>query len=759
MPESTFILNTAKLVPCWGQDWQFFEIDVPEWNDKYFNKIVQFRRSHEHTDFILESSGRRLIGIPKKEKKIDWVKERKIWEETLSNTLSEDVSITSIANPFATNHIPDDDLLPIREALGGLIAIRLKDMGFEKVSSKGSVGRFYHPKHSGKRALENGNVILRHLWEFTVNLDETQDRVGKDAFLSIDLKTEVSGQETMLDLIRHRSGDTEVKHWPGDQRRWNPCKAILEKYPNVVKDLRLMALEPTNEGLSKPLGLIRHGPYKDASVRQFVDKENIKLERDDLVAVLKDKSRSTKDPNAEYRLPTSLLEHIITNSSVKNRKWEHEFHRFSKFPVQVRREKIRSMFELLSKNNMVESPTTFIGSTPDIAYPTVRSNQANEFGRKVNISDHGVHEWGSLSNVNIYHESRFKQQASTLYRELGSQLARIAQKTGATRPKVEVIETSFSAQSLQRFADKRSDVPWDTIHLFIGYREDQYRTAKTLFTHQNRKPVQFIQPRNIRNNVAPLVRTLIPQLIAKTGGLPYRLSPPLLDRALVIGLDKARDSSSTRPSASAGVAAVTPEGRYISGASTPLDSSKHDRIDVDALAPQLLQCLSDQKDKLDYVVILRDGAPATCRAEVESWKRYLAEQGLDLVFFASRKQNPYRIFPVSGDTVRGRIMYTLPVILNGPPLAATDFLVITTNPPNGTARPVLYTLMENTANISMKDIKERVIAQVVSMALLCWESPFPTSQPLPLHYADKLAAFTQMTQQAWIPSIEYPMFI
>ena len=295
--------------------------------------------------------------------------------------------------------------------------------------------------------------------------------------------------------------------------------------------------------------------------------------------------------------------------------------------------------------------------------------------------------------------------------------------------------------------------------MFIGYREEEYRSIKTLFTHQNRKPVQFVQPRNLYRNIFPLVRTLIPQLIAKTGGLPYRLNPPLLDRTLIIGLDKARDSSSTRPSASAGVAAVTPEGRYIAGASTPLDSSKHDRIDVDVLAPQLLQSISDFQGKLDYVVILRDGAPATCRSEVEAWRKHLSEIDLAFVFLASRKQNPYRIFPDMRNSRGKKVRYELPAILNGPPLASSDFLVITANPPQGTAKPVLYTLMENSAGFSEEAIKEKVIAQVVSMSMLCWESPFPTSQPLPLHYADKLAAFTQITQQAWISTNRYPMFI
>ncbi len=72
---------------------------------------------------------------------------------------------------------------------------------------------------------------------------------------------------------------------------------------------------------------------------------------------------------------------------------------------------------------------------------------------------------------------------------------------------------------------------------------------------------------------------------------------------------------------------------------------------------------------------------------------------------------------------------------------------------------MLYTVKENTTSFNMDDIKEKVLAQIISMSILCWESPLPTSQPLPLHYADKTAGFTQMVQQAWNSKNQYPMFI
>ncbi len=93
------------------------------------------------------------------------------------------------------------------------------------------------------------------------------------------------------------------------------------------------------------------------------------------------------------------------------------------------------------------------------------------------------------------------------------------------------------------------------------------------------------------------------------------------------------------------------------------------------------------------------------------------------------------------------------------PLPPNYSLIISSPPPIGTPRPVLYTLMKNTTDFSDKDILSKVIPQVISLAMLCWEPPMPTSQPLPLHYADKLAEFTQKTGKKWNSFIQYPLFI
>jgi len=211
------------------------------------------------------------------------------------------------------------------------------------------------------------------------------------------------------------------------------------------------------------------------------------------------------------------------------------------------------------------------------------------------------------------------------------------------------------------------------------------------------------------------------------------------------------------------VAAVTPEGQYISGTSTPLENNTTDFIDVDKLAPNLLLELDENKfnKEYEYVVILRDGSPNICRQEVPLWKKHLEEYGKNFIFLACRKTHPYRVFPkdILEQQNKRRVDYSIPAILNSEPLPAQDFLVLAAKAPRGTPKPMLYTVMENTTSLNMDDVKEKVLAQIISMSILCWESPLPTSQPLPLHYADKLAGFTQMVQQAWNSKNQYPMFI
>ena len=157
-------------------------------------------------------------------------------------------------------------------------------------------------------------------------------------------------------------------------------------------------------------------------------------------------------------------------------------------------------------------------------------------------------------------------------------------------------------------------------------------------------------------------------------------------------------------------------------------------------------------------MILRDGSPATCKNEVPKWLEYLEKEEIKLIFCASTKDHPYRVFPAFGE---GEKSYEFPIGIVNEPKDEKDFMVLTTMPPprSGTPKPGLYTLMKNTTEKSDEEVKEMLLSIITSMSILCWESPKPTSQPLPLHYADKLAGFTQLTEQAWNPENPYPMFI
>ena len=192
-----------------------------------------------------------------------------------------------------------------------------------------------------------------------------------------------------------------------------------------------------------------------------------------------------------------------------------------------------------------------------------------------------------------------------------------------------------------------------------------------------------------------------------------------------------------------------------------MEQNTTDFIDVDKLAPDLLQELEEKnfEENYDYIVILRDDPPQTCKNEVPLWKKHLKKYNMNFIFIASRKTHVYRLFPSDITDNKPKLNYNIPLILTGHPLPNSDFLVISAKSHRGTPKPVLYTIMENTTSLPDTDIKDKVIPQIVSMSMLCWESPSPTSQPLPLHYADKLANFTQLVQQAWNSSNKYPMFI
>ncbi|MFX0170297.1 MAG: Piwi domain-containing protein [Candidatus Hodarchaeota archaeon] len=758
-----FLLNTAHLASVWNSSWGIYEANFEDWHDEYYYETINFRRNYHIKDFILESYGRFLIVIPIQP--IDLTAVKKELEKNLSEKFDQNVRLVQVPTPSPTEKVQPDILSALRNALGGYLAYKLIELDFEKISSKGTIGRFFHPTLSKSKVLseKSSNVILRSLFEFTALLERKENSIK--AHLAIDLKTEVEGWETLEELITDKGGIQEIRFWPNDHKNW--FIKNLEEIPQELRKLsdhqyRLINIEKKEVGINKPLNLIRFNPFKTMTLKEFLSNQSTSIPQFKYVAVLKDKSESSSDPNTEYRLPASYLTHKIPNSSLKYKKWESEFHRFSKPPLKERYQRISVVFELLREKGLVGASRTFTGVKPQTAFPSIQGREEKIFGKPPNIIESGVDEWGKLEKILCYFTHKDEYLVQKLKEELEHQLDLISKKSGVNSPTITMMNLPKNPAKLKDLAEHYDQNREATLYLFV-YRYDRnyYKRIKSMFTQENRKPVQFIRTSTLKRsrNLFPLVRTLIPQILAKTGGLPYRLSPANLDNALIIGLDKARDSSSTRPSASAGVAAVTPEGRYVSAASTPLDNTKHDSIDVDKLAEGLLDDLrGSYKDKLDYIVILRDGAPEVAQAEVEPWKRYIKDYGLEMIFLASRKENSYRVFP-SEVKLDDKRPYELPIVLNESPLPSDEFLVVTADAPRGTPKPVVYTLLDNSVNFTLEEIQSKVIAQVVSMSMLCWESPKPTSQPLPLHYADKLAGFTQMVQQAWQTSNKYPMFI
>ncbi len=756
--QMVYQLNTFPLKLGFADNWYFMEIDFDNFKDEYYSSIIEFRRHYEPQDFILESTGRILVVIPNTDNdNLDIDKIKNSLEEELGNFFEFPV-ILNILEIEINKETPEDIKNAIRNGLGGKLEHKLENLGFEKVKSKGSVGRFFHYDLSETKELQRDKVTLRRLYDFTVHI-QWEDPIS--TYLTIDIVTEVDGEETLYELIKSKKDNLDISKWPKDQRKWK-IKELreLSKLDKGLLDanFRLKKLLDYSEGIKRPHNLRKRN--KEQTLYGFIKEMEIKFKPNEKIAELT--AIKYGDPNSIYYLPSSLLFHKITNSSVNTRSWKNIFHKFSIPKMKERRDSIIKIAELLKDRNIIDDIFEFKTYPIDIAYPAVNKNYEKRFGKTIDLSRYGVQEWGNMEEIEIYSTNKFEDIAEDVKYELNKQLGRICQITGVNKPRIKC--RTIQKNDVKRLVEEvDKNNPDRILKIFISNGGKKYfpsyKYLKEAFTQDLGVPIQIIKTKSLQRNVGRIIKTLIPQLIAKTGGQPYTLYPKILDKALIIGLDKARDSGGTKPSASAGISAVTPEGKYVAGVSTYIDNTKDDRIDVSELAPKLLQSLKDRYKDLEYVVILRDGSPATCREEVKQWRKYVEEYNMKMVFFAARKKNQYRVFPKYMMDEDKRPKLQLPVILNGKPLPKNEFLVVTANSMRGTPQPALYTLMENTVGFSTEDIKKKVLAQVISMSMLCWESPMPTSQPLPLHYADKLAAFTQMVQQKWKLSIKSPMFI
>ena len=782
-------LNAVEIKRSCIPSWKLYQIQLSDeevWSNSTYGKIVRFRREFQHPDFLLESHGRTLAIIPLNGSSVDIVD---IVEEQLTIEWEKKVKLQPIETPKISQDMEDKDYQAILSAVGGYFGhLLVNEYGFEKMSSLGNIGRFYHPSILENKILEGGNSKSRNRDEKlelrqTVDLSLHMDKSDGIFYLTLDLKTNVFGKENLTKLIddkikregkRILSKDQRkelIDNLKQDQREWKidfevhdvkTLETLLRKFKDEIFILHDYLEKNNEEGNAQKMNLLKYDDYKDMTVKDFADKHGLRLSKGCKIAEFSIRTKR----NERYFLPTDWFSHNLPNSSVSGKYWERDFHKFSKPFMNKRYQSIEAVVNFINtrkqeKNIQTGKLISKQRAKVEFVPLKARKDVVKKYGRVPEIWKSGVEEWGELREIIIFHRRNMKDDRNVTQfgDELKKQLDLIASKSGQNSISLDYQAVTGKKQ-LVNIAQEPTQNKAERLYLFLENREAPYSYVKKIFTQMERKPVQYIRHRNITGRFRQVVGTLIPQLITKTGGLPYALSENRLDNALIIGLDKARDSSSSRPSASAGVAAVTPQGHYVSGASTEIDNTKDDSIDVDRLAPQLLEHLDEINKKPEYVVILRDGAPAVCRPEVKRWKEYLDNYNLDFAFLSSRKENSFRIYPDKDTMKQNRPSYQLPIVVKGSPLQKDEFLTVTASAPVGTPKPVIYTMMENTTPIqSLDEIQSRIISQVVSMSMLAWESPRPTSQPLPLHYADKLANFTQMIQMAWPESNLYPMFI
>ena len=769
--EGQYLLNAVELNLAWSDTWQIYEVDIADWDkNKDYDAIIALKNYHEPANFFLESHGRYIIIIPKFNNAINAENVDKL-REILEKAAGRQVSFKRVADPMKLLNDDEDDgiLNVIRKGLGEIISEKITSLGFEKIGSGGGIGVFSFPKNwlGDNHQVQQEKATILRVFDFSILPPEGDTR---SFFLAADVKGRFIETHTLqewlgLDEKRQQS----FNDWKKADKIWQlmldaQVKRLfskdIEQEDFEIKEFTTYKAISENE-----LGFGRYGKTK---ISDLVSQGLLpSKEAANEYIIVKPMGRVIKDPNKQIVLPVQLF--YRHSSQPVDEEHENVFKRFTQLTPAMRYKYISAIFDELNKVGISKPLLLFQNHVITFAAPGVGSTMAKEYGRVPPLVDTGVESWGNLKRIDIFYSERIERKVSEFAQLLQENLAKIKEKTSA-RLKVSIpgIEITKHPLNTDRFINDKllGTLDGTCCPVIVTDRYiKNYKEFKKKLTQERGIPVQVIEADTIfqSRNLVALIRTLIPQMLVKTGGMPYKLSPAMLDRTIIVGLDKARDSSMQRPSASAGIAAVTPDGQYVSGASTELENNTTDFINVDKLAPVLLRELEEHKygKDYDYIVILRDGSPRTCKQEVPAWRKHLEAHGKKFIFIASRKTHAFRVFPASIDDQpeTSRVNYNVPAVLNGAPLPESDFLVLAAKAPKGTPKPVLYTVMENTTPFGIDEIKEKVLSQIVSMSMLCWESPLPTSQPLPLHYADKLAEFTQLVQQAWNSSNRNPMFI
>jgi len=760
-----FLLNVAPLKITWDEDWQIFEIEVDNWDDRNdYKAILKFKRTFQDDSLVIETHGRHLILIPSSNKSIEENNISKI-SSKIEEILEKSIRLNKIDNPLERLEKEDAIFNVLRKGIGEVITKELEKLGFEKIGSGGGIGEFSLPL----RWQEEEQVIFLEKGQIrrTFMLTILASNKGKQFYLAADLKGRYREKQLLPDWLKiGKISKTSVQDWDDKDKTWlveinSSIQELFNK--NIEREyFEIQSIEEWNDIKDKALQWGRHSKL---TVDELKNKGKIQVKDGEKFVLVKPFGRIIRNPNISIPVPMHCLYRHLSQPISRNPKHENQYKRFTQLTPQKRNRYITSFFRMLNAKGISESEIRFPSYSVRRATPSVGNNIVAEYGKIPYFDNWGVEFWGNLKKILIVYSSsnRNENKIKEFAKLLEDYILKVQQNTKS--PIKEVTLKIHAVNHKSFFRDQfLNGLDGSCCPIIIRDKYiSNYKELKARLTQERGVPIQVIRENTIRSSrsLQALVRTVFPQILAKTGGLPYKLAPPLLDKAIIIGLDKARDSSGRRPSASAGIAAVTPTGYYIAGTSTPLENNTTDFIDVNKLAPPLLRELQERKfeNEYDFVVILRDGSPKTCKDEIPIWERYLKEHDKEFIFLASRKTHAYRVFPSNISNIGGKVKYDIPIILNGNPLPESDFLVLAARAPRGTPKPVLYTVMKNTTNFSTAEIKEKVLAQIISMSMLCWESPLPTSQPLPLHYADKLAEFTQLVQQAWSSSNRYPMFI
>lgn len=755
--------------------WCFFHLDLLAELPKHLSQYEVLKKATRYPSSfqgLSVSYGHFLALIPENGQPVE-----PRLDEILS-ILCEDLNLNSddlSFSPLPVEEVVSDSepgLNLVRQVFGNLLTSQLTSHGFVKASSSRGVGRFFIPPHAEANSeirwrLSFIDIEVVRLLDVGITVHQRGPSVSDlTPFVLLDSVTEIHGKRTLSQTI----GTLLSK------QDWSPSEGLGSRKEELMELIgrdqprfkRVGTDNDSAEELYSLVDLTANLPDQLVSYKHFRNRPlSFILERlgyghpseGSLFAIV---SVVRGDPNVTQVWPADILVQKIDTRALKDRDKSKAYKQFAKLEPKVKYSVVEQVLRdsgvipTIISDNLIYQGETFVCPKPAIG----TKYKARRYGEFPRLTEQGVERWGELRElfviwgVSSRPDRRFRLFATELERTFQS----IASKANVRAPKVTPLDR-YSVNP-REFTEKVANESSVAL-MVVGDKTSTYKQFKTVFTLKRDQAVQFCLVKTLRSmerRYPMLCETLARQILAKTGGLPFKLDPPILPNAIVVGLDRGRDTFGRRTSASAGVAAVLPTGEYLTGVSTTLDPYSHDFITVEKVAPPFLEELRRRKYHPEVAIILRDGSPATCRNEVPKWLEYLQEDDIELIFCASTKGHPYRIYP---NFDRGVREYSFPIGVLNQPQTTRDFMVLTTQPPprSGTPRPGLYTLMENTTQESDLAVQKTLLSVVSSMSILCWESPKPTSQPLPLHYADKLARFTQLTEQAWKPENPYPMFI